>query len=131
MLEQQQLFNKVRLVKFMHKWLNTGHQKKQIDKNAVDACSICLDAEETWQHLFQRQHEDSIAIRTLALTLFKTELLQIEIAPILHEVLYYKVAQWCKLLSIPVPLILDDEFGDMIRDTMETQNEIGWDNFIK
>eukprot|EP00957_Ditylum_brightwellii_P156217 11890426-Ditylum_brightwellii.AAC.1 len=36
-LERQQLFNKVRLVKFMHNWLNTGHQKKQIDKNAVDA----------------------------------------------------------------------------------------------
>eukprot|EP00957_Ditylum_brightwellii_P111058 8469311-Ditylum_brightwellii.AAC.1 len=32
MLERQQLFNKVRLVKFMRNWLNTGHQKKQIDK---------------------------------------------------------------------------------------------------
>eukprot|EP00957_Ditylum_brightwellii_P091343 6954538-Ditylum_brightwellii.AAC.1 len=31
-LEQQQLFNKVRLVKFVHNWLNTGHQKKQINK---------------------------------------------------------------------------------------------------
>eukprot|EP00957_Ditylum_brightwellii_P076016 5778353-Ditylum_brightwellii.AAC.1 len=47
-LEQQQLFNKVRLVKFMQNWLNTGHQKKQINKNAVDAYPICLDAEETW-----------------------------------------------------------------------------------
>eukprot|EP00957_Ditylum_brightwellii_P023773 1794170-Ditylum_brightwellii.AAC.1 len=74
-LEHQQLFNKVRLVNFMHNWLNTDHQKKQIDKNAVDACPICLDAEETWQLLFQCQHKDSIAIRTLALTLFKSELL--------------------------------------------------------
>eukprot|EP00957_Ditylum_brightwellii_P003596 272474-Ditylum_brightwellii.AAC.1 len=85
MLEQQQLFNKVRLVTFMHNWLNTGHHKKQIDKNAVDACPICLDVEETWRHLFQCQHEDSIMIRTFALTLFKSDLLQLETAPILHE----------------------------------------------
>eukprot|EP00957_Ditylum_brightwellii_P127974 9759606-Ditylum_brightwellii.AAC.1 len=74
-LERQQLFNKVRLVKFMHNWLNMGYQKKQIDKNATNACPICLDTEETWQHLFQCQHKDSIAIRTLPLTIFKSELL--------------------------------------------------------
>eukprot|EP00957_Ditylum_brightwellii_P005908 448126-Ditylum_brightwellii.AAC.1 len=54
-----------------------------------------------------------------------------ETAPILCEVLYYKVAQWCKLPSIPVPLIPNNEVGDMVRDAMETQNGIGWDNFIK
>eukprot|EP00957_Ditylum_brightwellii_P191359 14569812-Ditylum_brightwellii.AAC.1 len=74
-LESQQLFNKVRLVKFMNNWFNIGHQKKQIDKNAIDACPICLDTEETWQYLFQCQHKDSIAIRTLALAFFKLGLL--------------------------------------------------------
>eukprot|EP00957_Ditylum_brightwellii_P173128 13180186-Ditylum_brightwellii.AAC.1 len=115
----------------MHNWLNMGHQKKVIDKNDVNACPICLEMEETWQHFFQCQHEDSIAIRTLALTLFKSELLHLKTAPILREVLYYKVAQWCKLSSIPVPLIPDDEVGDMIRDAVEDQNKIGWDNLIK
>eukprot|EP00957_Ditylum_brightwellii_P071231 5414652-Ditylum_brightwellii.AAC.1 len=68
----------------MNNWLNTGHQKKLIEDNAVDACPICLDIEETWWHLFQCQHEDSIAIRALALTI-KLELLKLETAPILHE----------------------------------------------
>eukprot|EP00957_Ditylum_brightwellii_P027863 2105611-Ditylum_brightwellii.AAC.1 len=45
-LGHQQLFIKVRLVKFMNNWLNTGHQKKLMDDNAVHACSICLDTEE-------------------------------------------------------------------------------------
>eukprot|EP00957_Ditylum_brightwellii_P186302 14184628-Ditylum_brightwellii.AAC.1 len=76
----------MRLVNFMHNWLNMGHQKKEIDKNVVSACPVCLDAKETWQHLFQYQLKDSIAIRTLALTLFKWELLQIKTAPILREV---------------------------------------------
>eukprot|EP00957_Ditylum_brightwellii_P138055 10525136-Ditylum_brightwellii.AAC.1 len=85
MLERQQLFNNVQLVKFMHNWLNTGYQKKQMDKHAVNTCPICLDAEETWRHLLQCQHKDSIAIRTLTLTFFKLDLLQLETAPILRE----------------------------------------------
>eukprot|EP00957_Ditylum_brightwellii_P182156 13878302-Ditylum_brightwellii.AAC.1 len=64
-------------------------------------------------------------------TSFSLELLQIKTTPILREVLYYKVAQWCKFQSIPVLIIPDDEVGNMIRDAMETQNKIGWDNFIK
>eukprot|EP00957_Ditylum_brightwellii_P138706 10573028-Ditylum_brightwellii.AAC.1 len=131
MLDWQQLSTKVRLVKFMNNWLNTGHQKQQIDENAVNACQICLDTEETWWHLFQCQHEDSIAIRTFALTILESELLQLKAASILHEVLYYKVAQWCKIPSIPVPRIPDDKVGDMIRDTVEDQNKINWDKFIK
>eukprot|EP00957_Ditylum_brightwellii_P092876 7070864-Ditylum_brightwellii.AAC.1 len=51
--EQQQLFTKVRLVKFMHNWLNTGYQKKKIDQTAVDDCPVCGAHEETWQHMFQ------------------------------------------------------------------------------
>eukprot|EP00957_Ditylum_brightwellii_P056198 4260187-Ditylum_brightwellii.AAC.1 len=102
----------------MHNWLNMGHQKKQIDKNAINACPICLETEETWRHLFQCQHEDSIAIRTLALILFKLELLQLKTALHLREVLYYKVAHWCKFPSILVLLIPDDEVGDMIRDAV-------------
>eukprot|EP00957_Ditylum_brightwellii_P051876 3934723-Ditylum_brightwellii.AAC.1 len=43
MLQCQQLFTKVRLVNFMNNWLNMGHKKKQIDKNAVNVCPICLD----------------------------------------------------------------------------------------
>eukprot|EP00957_Ditylum_brightwellii_P048903 3710258-Ditylum_brightwellii.AAC.1 len=49
-LEQQLLFNKLRLVKFMHNWLNTGHQKKQIDKMpSTPAQYVC-----TW-----KKHGDS------------------------------------------------------------------------
>eukprot|EP00957_Ditylum_brightwellii_P112208 8554872-Ditylum_brightwellii.AAC.1 len=32
--ERQQLFTKICLVKLMHNWLNTGHQKKKINENA-------------------------------------------------------------------------------------------------
>eukprot|EP00957_Ditylum_brightwellii_P178657 13607833-Ditylum_brightwellii.AAC.1 len=74
-LECQHLHNKVRLVKFMHNWLNTGYKKKIFDENAVDGCPVCQTTEETWTHLFQYQHEDALAIRTLAITMLKSELL--------------------------------------------------------
>eukprot|EP00957_Ditylum_brightwellii_P115334 8795224-Ditylum_brightwellii.AAC.1 len=51
--EHQQPFSKVRLVKLMHNWLNTGYQKKEINENAVVGCPVCVSQEESWQHLFQ------------------------------------------------------------------------------
>eukprot|EP00957_Ditylum_brightwellii_P014851 1119610-Ditylum_brightwellii.AAC.1 len=52
-LERQHLHTKIRLVTFVHNWLNTGYQKKKIDENAADECPVCLTMEETWTHLFQ------------------------------------------------------------------------------
>eukprot|EP00957_Ditylum_brightwellii_P194734 14833515-Ditylum_brightwellii.AAC.1 len=84
-LEQQHLNNKVRPVKFMHNWLNIGHQKKQFNEDAVADCPICHSPEETWTHLFQCQHNNAIAIRTFAITTFKSELLKLGTAPIVKQ----------------------------------------------
>eukprot|EP00957_Ditylum_brightwellii_P113641 8664092-Ditylum_brightwellii.AAC.1 len=51
-LKQQHLNNKVRLVKFMHNWLNIGHQKKQFNGDTVADCPICQFAKKNWTHLF-------------------------------------------------------------------------------
>ena len=52
-------------------------------------------------------------------------------APILKAVLCYKIAQWCHMAPAPVPIIPDDEVGEIIRDAIEDQHIIGWDNFLK
>eukprot|EP00957_Ditylum_brightwellii_P108377 8267823-Ditylum_brightwellii.AAC.1 len=83
--ERQQLFAKVRQVKPMHNWLNTGYQKKKINENAVADCPVCVSQEESWQHLFQYTHANSVAIKTFALTAFKSELIKLETAPILRK----------------------------------------------
>eukprot|EP00957_Ditylum_brightwellii_P085760 6524266-Ditylum_brightwellii.AAC.1 len=70
-LEHQHLHTKIRLVKCIHYWLNTGYQQKKIDENAANECPVCLTMEETWAHLFQYQHANAIAIRMLAITTFK------------------------------------------------------------
>eukprot|EP00957_Ditylum_brightwellii_P197843 15071578-Ditylum_brightwellii.AAC.1 len=67
----------------MHNWLNTGHQKKKINENNAADCTVCGSQEESWQHLFQCMHADSVAIKTLALLAFKLELIKLETAPIL------------------------------------------------
>eukprot|EP00957_Ditylum_brightwellii_P119282 9100230-Ditylum_brightwellii.AAC.1 len=115
----------------MHNWLNTGHQKKKINANAVADCPVCESQEESWQHLFQCMHADSLAIKTLALTAFKSELIRLETAPILCKVLCYKIAQCCKLPPLTAPHIPNDKIGDIVRDIVEDHQIIGWDNFMK
>eukprot|EP00957_Ditylum_brightwellii_P165962 12635981-Ditylum_brightwellii.AAC.1 len=77
----------------MHNWLNTGHQKKKINESAVADCPVCGSQEESWQHLFWCTHADSVAIKTLAFTAFKSELIKLETALILRKELCYKIAQ--------------------------------------
>eukprot|EP00957_Ditylum_brightwellii_P162075 12339534-Ditylum_brightwellii.AAC.1 len=81
-------------------------------EDAVADCTICLSHEETWTHLIQCQHTDSVALRTLAITAFKFALIKLETAPILRDVLCYKVAQWCKMPPLNVPRIPNDEVGE-------------------
>eukprot|EP00957_Ditylum_brightwellii_P176507 13442382-Ditylum_brightwellii.AAC.1 len=69
-LESQKLHIQIRLVKFMNVWLNTGTQKRKFYEEAVISCPTCCADTETWQNLFQRQHADTVAVRTLALTKF-------------------------------------------------------------
>eukprot|EP00957_Ditylum_brightwellii_P002644 203234-Ditylum_brightwellii.AAC.1 len=70
----------------MHNWLNTGYQKKKIDEYAVANCPVCTSQEESWQHMFQCAHEDLVAIKTLAITTFKSKLIKLETAPIVRDV---------------------------------------------
>eukprot|EP00957_Ditylum_brightwellii_P175163 13335715-Ditylum_brightwellii.AAC.1 len=63
-LQSQKLRTKIRLVKFMNNWPNTGTQKCKFYEEAVMMCLICCAETETWQHLFQCQHTDAVAVHT-------------------------------------------------------------------
>eukprot|EP00957_Ditylum_brightwellii_P004339 329330-Ditylum_brightwellii.AAC.1 len=115
----------------MHNWLNIGHQKKQFNKDAVADCPICQSAEETWTHLCQCQHDDTIAIRPLAITTFKSELLTLGTSPIIKQVMYYKIMQWCNMPPYSALRIATDTIGEAIHRAIEDQHCIGWDNFMK
>ena len=52
-------------------------------------------------------------------------------APIIRQVLYYKVAQWCCLPTPTPPRIPSDSIGDTLRDAIDTQRDLGWQNFMK
>eukprot|EP00957_Ditylum_brightwellii_P181527 13827728-Ditylum_brightwellii.AAC.1 len=71
-LAKQHLFNKVRLVKFMHNWLHVGRWKNLINQTDLGNCPVCSKSHKTWQYLFHCQHPDSLAIRSLALISFNT-----------------------------------------------------------
>eukprot|EP00957_Ditylum_brightwellii_P069331 5263470-Ditylum_brightwellii.AAC.1 len=89
-------------------------QKRKFYEEAVMSCPICCATTETWQHLFQCQHADSVAVRTLALTKFWSALLKMKTAPLICQIIYYQVAQWCKLSCGTPPRIPTDATGALV-----------------
>eukprot|EP00957_Ditylum_brightwellii_P166673 12688033-Ditylum_brightwellii.AAC.1 len=52
-------------------------------------------------------------------------------APIICQVLVYKVSQWCKL-PCGTPLCLPTDLtGNMVRNAVECQGHLSWDSFMK
>eukprot|EP00957_Ditylum_brightwellii_P009194 695497-Ditylum_brightwellii.AAC.1 len=130
-LEHQTLHTQIQLIKFMHNWLNTGSQKQKFHEDAVADCPVCCVEDETWMHMFQCPHNDAILLRSLALAKFKSSLIKIQTAPIIRQVLYYKVARWCKMPSLLLPRFPTDITGTKLCNTVETQHDLGWNDFMK
>eukprot|EP00957_Ditylum_brightwellii_P085340 6491708-Ditylum_brightwellii.AAC.1 len=104
----------------MHNWLNTGTQKQNFYKDTVISCHVCCSDTETWQHMFRCNHKDSIAVCTLAFTKFKSALIKMNAAPILHQVLVYNVSQWCTLTCGTPPCLSTDLTGSIVHNDVET-----------
>eukprot|EP00957_Ditylum_brightwellii_P122543 9344861-Ditylum_brightwellii.AAC.1 len=81
--------------------------------------------------MFQCPHDDAISLQFLALTKFKSSLIKMSMAPIIRQVLYYKVAQWCRMPKIMPPRIPSDSTGDILCNAVDTQCNLGWNNFMK
>eukprot|EP00957_Ditylum_brightwellii_P205635 15344726-Ditylum_brightwellii.AAC.1 len=120
-LEHQKTHTHIRLIKFMNDWLHTGEQKQKNYEEAIMSCPVCSTDKETWQHLFHCKHEDSVAVRTLTLTKFKSALNKMKTAPIIRQVLCYKVAQQCKLPCGTSPHIPMDATAVLLSAAVETQ----------
>eukprot|EP00957_Ditylum_brightwellii_P067328 5110087-Ditylum_brightwellii.AAC.1 len=52
-------------------------------------------------------------------------------APIIRQVLCYKVAQWCNLPCGTPPRLPMDATAVSLSAAVETQGDLGWHNFIK
>eukprot|EP00957_Ditylum_brightwellii_P176097 13409102-Ditylum_brightwellii.AAC.1 len=130
-LESQKLHTQIRLVKFMNDWLSTGTQKHEFYKEVVVLCPICCVDTETWQHLFQCQHTDAVAVHTLAMTKFRSTLIKMKTAPIIRQIIYHQVAHWCKLPCGLPPSVPTDATGALVLRVDAAQVDIGWNNFIK
>eukprot|EP00957_Ditylum_brightwellii_P050644 3839379-Ditylum_brightwellii.AAC.1 len=50
---------------------------------------------------------------------------------IIHQFMYYKVAQWCNLPYGMPPFIPRDATGVILSDAVKNQGYLSWDNFMK
>eukprot|EP00957_Ditylum_brightwellii_P109389 8343877-Ditylum_brightwellii.AAC.1 len=99
--------------------------------DAVADCPACCAEKETWTHMFQYPHKDTVAIHTMALTKFRLALIAMKTAPIIRQVLCYKMGQWCKLLCGDIPQILADTTEEILCSAVELQAQIGWEVFTQ
>eukprot|EP00957_Ditylum_brightwellii_P080369 6112739-Ditylum_brightwellii.AAC.1 len=72
-----------------------------------------------------------MVIGSLAITTFKVELINLHTAPVIKQVIIYKVLQWCKLPLNDVPQVPTDEMGQVLWQALEEKSELGWHHFIK
>eukprot|EP00957_Ditylum_brightwellii_P033540 2542311-Ditylum_brightwellii.AAC.1 len=124
-LKKQHLFSQIRLVKYMHNWLHVGRHKNLMNATDLGFCPVYLKEKETWQHLLCCTHNDSLAIRTLAVTQFKSSLFKCKTALIICSTLIYKLLQWLGLATAPPPVIPSDQLGTIFHTAIEEQAEIG------
>ena len=130
-LQRQPTMLRIRLIKFLHNWLNTGEQKVRINSNAVGDCPICGKEEESWMHLLKCEHIKAVTTRTAAVTKLKGDLRRLKTAPIITTVLIYKINQWTGNTSDKPPQIPGNEVGLHLGLALEEQADIGWENFMK
>ena len=91
----QKLHIQVRLIKCMHNWLNTGEQKEKINPQMPSACPLCTTEKETWSHLLKCQPPEAQNSRLAAFDTLKSALYNEKTAPIVKQVILYKIQQWC------------------------------------
>eukprot|EP00957_Ditylum_brightwellii_P045827 3477074-Ditylum_brightwellii.AAC.1 len=61
-LESQKQLTQIRLIKFMHNWLNTGMQKQTFYEDADAEHPICCTENKTWTHMLQFSYDDDISL---------------------------------------------------------------------
>eukprot|EP00957_Ditylum_brightwellii_P062765 4763391-Ditylum_brightwellii.AAC.1 len=123
--------NQIQLIKFMHNWLNTGAQKQEFDEHAANCCPVCGTATETWEHLFQCDHDNKMAMKLLSLTRCKINLTKLKTSPTIKTVLLFKIGPWMHLPSQEVPQLCHNDLGPAVGAAVEEQSELEWDNFLK
>eukprot|EP00957_Ditylum_brightwellii_P088784 6761445-Ditylum_brightwellii.AAC.1 len=55
----------------------------------------------------------------------------LHVAPIICDVLTYKLSPWVHLATVNTPLVQCDNLGHNLSLALEEQAEIGWENFVK
>eukprot|EP00957_Ditylum_brightwellii_P139372 10622007-Ditylum_brightwellii.AAC.1 len=93
-LNRQTLNNQIKLVKFMRNWINTGQQKKNFDELTSNSCPVFEKEKEIWTNIFQCTHSDSAAVNFRAISQLQNDLFKNKNAPIISQILVYKLSQW-------------------------------------
>eukprot|EP00957_Ditylum_brightwellii_P145949 11114632-Ditylum_brightwellii.AAC.1 len=97
-------------------------KKTSLDDATIDK----IDWHAIGQNL-QRQH----LFNQIRLIKFMHNWLHCKTAPVISDVLTYKLSQWMNLAMGNIPSVQCDNLGQNLSLAIEEQAEIGWENFVK
>ena len=120
-----------RLIKFQHEIQNTGRQRKLFSTAGPgpvvsDRCPCCMIAEETTMHLHQCLAPEMRAVLTEGLHNLEDKLRLRQMPSEMWTALRQGIWSFCGCNSAT-----EESNDEAIRAATRTQQEIGWDNFMK
>eukprot|EP00957_Ditylum_brightwellii_P058165 4410950-Ditylum_brightwellii.AAC.1 len=72
------LYNKIRVLKFQHNWTPTAARLGKLYPGDSCICPVCAQKEETWEHLYQCEHDTAGSSRLHMIGKLKSSLRKIK-----------------------------------------------------
>ena len=123
------LLKRVKTLKSMHGWLNTGSQKSKTSPDAVESrkCPRCLEPSETQEHLLQCRHAGAHKKRRdLVLPMMK-QIRQNKLCPV-QEVLTKCIRSWLESPETSMPDVSSahESQRELLEKAIYDQERVGW-----
>lgn len=128
---------RVQIIKMEHDWSNVGKQKHKIaashkeeDVESAAQCPACRGYEEPG-HVWQCPSDEMTAAARLAVQAFVKYMKLVWTSPMFMQCLLAGIRRHLWGEAIPDLQVPEDRLGMMIHSAVCTQEELGWNHFLK
>ena len=132
--KQQSSRKQMRICKYVHDWQNVGSQKFKIDKKTKEElCPMGCGCQESPMHYWYCKDPSFEGVREDHLTQLEEYLDKIKTSPNIKQHILTCLHYWIQAQAdTPITITRDSEgTQDLLSSTVEQQNEIGWEHFLK
>jgi hypothetical protein len=132
-LTRLSLQDRLRIIKFVHRWWPTGHQLHQIDSTHPAHCPSCRHRDETEQHIIRCRDPPRIAHRITLLDNFRVALKALHTHVTIELFLMTVIRQWIQRPNYQHRMILANDQNphmQQLRISAQFYNKVGWHQLL-